>query len=55
MATLMAEVAERGRFELPRDESLAVFKPDAPVRGPWMVSVDMHRVASRVLATVMAA
>jgi hypothetical protein len=26
MATVMAEVAERGRFELPRDESLAVFK-----------------------------
>jgi hypothetical protein len=54
MATVMAEVAERGRFELPRDESLAVFKPDAPVRGAWMVSVEQRRVASRVMARVMA-
>jgi hypothetical protein len=54
MATVMAEVAERGRFELPRDESLAVFKPDAPVCGTWMVSVKSRRVDPRVMATVMA-
>jgi hypothetical protein len=55
MATLMAEVAERGRFELPRDESLAVFKPDASVCGVWTVSVKQAAVASRVMAKVMAA
>jgi hypothetical protein len=54
MATVMAEVAERGRFELPRDESLAVFKPDASVCGAWMVSVKSRRVDPRVMATVMA-
>jgi hypothetical protein len=54
MATVMAEVAERGRFELPRDESLAVFKPDAPVRGAWTVSVKEVGVGRRVMAKVMA-
>jgi hypothetical protein len=54
MATVMAEVAERGRFELPRDESLAVFKPDASVCGAWMVSVEVAGVDPRVKATVMA-
>jgi hypothetical protein len=54
MATLMAEVAERGRFELPRDESLAVFKKYGLVCGPWMVSVEQAGVDPRVQATVMA-
>jgi GNAT superfamily N-acetyltransferase len=55
MATVMAEVAERGRFELPRDESLAVFKKYGPVCGPWMLSVEQPAVDPRVKATVMAA
>jgi hypothetical protein len=45
-------VRRSGRDSNPRGLRLAVFKPDAPVRGPWMVSVDMHRVASRVLAVM---
>jgi hypothetical protein len=47
-------VRRSGRDSNPRGFRLAVFKPDAPVRGAWTVSVKQARVGPRVLATVMA-
>jgi hypothetical protein len=54
VAYMAGFVRRSGRDSNPRGFRLAVFKPDAPVRGAWTMSVKQARVGPRVMATVMA-